>query len=150
MPFRGTSVSARRLDFVEQAHAVGANKRALRRAFVISPTMAYEWLKRAAERETAFGDRSRRPHRSPGATETGMEPQVLAVRRAHPAWGGRKIRHVLRRRGLAEVPHANTITGILRRTRRSASCPGLRANASPNRAPSRRYCRRSSTPKTCR
>lgn len=115
MPFRGASVSDRRRDFVEQACAAGANKRALMRAFGVSPTTAYKWLKRASEGETTFADRSRRPHRSPRATEPPMVEQVLAVRRAHPAWGGRKIHHVLRQRGVESAPHANTITGILRR-----------------------------------
>jgi transposase InsO family protein len=40
---------------------------------------------------------------------------VVAVRREHPCWGGRKIHHVLRRAGVRPLPHANTITDILRR-----------------------------------
>lgn len=44
---------------------------------------------------------------------------MLAVREQHPAWGGRKIRAVLARRGeLASVPAASTITEILRRHER--------------------------------
>ena len=39
----------------------------------------------------------------------------MAVRRAHPAWGGRKIRKVLERKGI-EAPSASTITEILRRS----------------------------------
>ncbi len=44
-----------------------------------------------------------------------VEEAVVALRRAHPCWGGRKIHHVLRRRGLCPLPHANTITDILHR-----------------------------------
>jgi transposase InsO family protein len=44
-----------------------------------------------------------------------IEEQVLAVREAHPAWGGRKIRRVLQNQGCPSVPAASTITAILRR-----------------------------------
>jgi transposase InsO family protein len=44
-----------------------------------------------------------------------LEAQVLAVRRDHPAWGGRKIRRVLEDEGLARAPSASTIAAILRR-----------------------------------
>jgi transposase InsO family protein len=37
------------------------------------------------------------------------------VRHAHPAWGGRKIRQVLRQAGGEAVPAASTITAILQR-----------------------------------
>ena len=40
---------------------------------------------------------------------------MLAVREANPAWGGRKIRKVLERDGVADRPAASTITAILRR-----------------------------------
>jgi hypothetical protein len=40
---------------------------------------------------------------------------IVALRGEYPCWGGRKIHHVLRRRGVVPLPHANTITGILHR-----------------------------------
>ena len=40
---------------------------------------------------------------------------VLAVRAAHPAWGGRKIRARLLALGWVQVPAASTITAILHR-----------------------------------
>jgi len=61
-----------------------------------------------------MADRSRRPHTSPGQTAQVLEAAVVAVRRAHPAWGGRKIRHVLISDGLT-APSTSTITAILRR-----------------------------------
>ncbi len=39
----------------------------------------------------------------------------MAIRQAHPAWGGRKIRRVLETQGCATPPSASTITEILRR-----------------------------------
>jgi transposase InsO family protein len=44
-----------------------------------------------------------------------VEALVLAVRHAHPAWGGRKIHKVLERQGEALAPSPSTITAILRR-----------------------------------
>src|SRR5207248_9972241 len=40
-------------------------------------------------------DRSRRPHHSPGRTAPAMEAKVVALRRQHPCWGGRKLHHRL-------------------------------------------------------
>jgi transposase InsO family protein len=60
-------------------------------------------------------DLPRRPHTSPRTTPAAVEQAVVALRREHPCWGGRKIHHVLRRRGVTPLPHANTITGILHR-----------------------------------
>jgi transposase InsO family protein len=44
-----------------------------------------------------------------------MEEQVVALRRDHPAWGGRKLARRLRDLGVAGVPAPSTITEILRR-----------------------------------
>ena len=115
MPFQGVSVLGRRKAFVAAAREEGANVRALCRWYGISPTTGYKWLGRAAEGPAGLRDRSRRPHCSPGRTAADVEAAVVAIRREHPCWGGRKIHHVLRRRGLAPVPHANTITDILHR-----------------------------------
>jgi transposase InsO family protein len=72
-------------------------------------------LKRYSEAGVAgLVDHSRRPLHSPEQTEAGLEAAVLSVRREHPAWGGRKIAHVLRARGVVP-PSGSTITEILRR-----------------------------------
>ena len=106
-------------EFVRLALAAGANRRELCRRFGVSPTTAYKWLGRAAASGAAgLRDRSRRPHRSPHETPVGMVQEVLSVRDAHEVWGGRKIHHYLRQRGLPEVPHPSTITDILHRHRR--------------------------------
>jgi transposase InsO family protein len=55
------------------------------------------------------------PHTSPGRTPPDIEQQVVALRRAHPAWGGRKIQARLVALGHTGVPAPSTITGILRR-----------------------------------
>jgi transposase InsO family protein len=113
MPFRGVSAMEQRKAFVAAAGARGANVRAVCRSFGISPTTGYKWLSRATA--GTLGELSRRPHRSPRATGRDVEALVLAVRQEHPSWGGRKIHHVLRLRGVEPLPHPNTITGILHR-----------------------------------
>jgi len=44
-----------------------------------------------------------------------MEERICAVRREHPAWGGRKIHRVLRNDGYADVPPPSTCSSVLRR-----------------------------------
>lgn len=116
MRFRGVSIVERRAAFVERAGAEGANVRKLSDEHGISPTTAYKWLSRVrAGGVAALADRSRQPRRSPGATPEALSDAVVKVRLEHPAWGGRKIHHVLLQRGLENVPQPSTITGILHR-----------------------------------
>jgi len=116
VPWEEVSIMERREEFVTLARAESSNKRALCRRFGISPTTGYKWLKReAGEGRTGLVDRSRRPAHSPGRTPAAMEARVLALRDAHPAWGGRKLARRLRDMGVADVPSPSTITEILRR-----------------------------------
>jgi hypothetical protein len=83
--------------------------------FGISRKTAYKWLGRYADGPIdSLRDRSCRPHHSPRSSPSEIEQAVLAIRTAHPAWGGRKIVHVLardqERRGAPR-----TVTSILRR-----------------------------------
>ena len=107
---------SQREEFCRLARQPGANRRELCRRFQIAPATAYKWLARdQAEGSAGLLDRSRRPRTSPGQTPHALEKQVLAVRLAHPAWGGRKIRRVLQQEGVQGVPAASTVTAILRR-----------------------------------
>lgn len=115
MPWKEQSIMDAREDFCRLALTDGVTMRELCRRFGISPTTGYRWRARY-EDEGARGlaDRSRRPHRSPGMTREAVVGQVVQIREAHPAWGGRKIRAVLLRTGAA-APSASTITAILAR-----------------------------------
>jgi len=105
----------RKREFVRLALAEGANRRELCRRFDVSATLGYRLLGRfQAEGDAGLSERSRRPASSPGRTSAAVEAAVLAVRAAHPAWGGRKIAAVLKRQGLA-APSPSTVTQILRR-----------------------------------
>ena len=118
MPWKASTVVIERQEFLALALREGSNISSLCRRFGISRKTGYKWLSRAREGVPAPPvNRSRRPHSSPNRTSAAQERAVLAVRERHPAWGGRKIRRVLRRRGANRdrVPAASTITMILRR-----------------------------------
>jgi len=116
MPWKEVSVVSQRHEFVLMALQEGANISGLCVRFGISRAKGYKWLERYRQ-EGAEGlhDRSRRPKHSPHRTDATVEQAVVAVRKQHRAWGGRKIRAVLVRRGHDKVPAASTINGILRR-----------------------------------
>jgi transposase InsO family protein len=118
MPFKERSIVSQREEFCRLALSPGANLSELCRRFGVGRTAAYKWLKRYGETGVdGLADRSRRPRSSPRRSDGALEAQVLAVRTAHPAWGGRKIHHVLKAGGV-RPPSASTITAILRRHER--------------------------------
>jgi transposase InsO family protein len=116
MPWQEHSVTDLRREFVTLASHPEANLRELCRRFQISPKTGYKWLARwQADGVAGLADRSRRPHTSPRQTAPDLEAAVVALREAHPAWGGRKLHHRLRAQGMAAVPAPSTITDILHR-----------------------------------
>jgi len=105
-----------RLEFVSLARQPDANVRQLCRRFRVSPTVAYKWLARFEQGgRAALADRSRRPRQSPARTAAATEERIVALRRAHPAWGARKLRQRLMTLGHTALPATSTITGILHR-----------------------------------
>src|ERR1700760_1701874 len=96
MPWDAMSTEDLRLEFVVEARRDGANVRRLCRRFGISAKTGYKWLKRfRAEGKPGLAALGRRPQSCARRSGAGTEAAVLAVRKAHPAWGGRKIRRVL-------------------------------------------------------
>ena len=121
MPWKEVSILSQRRAFVALAQQEGANRRALCRAFGVSPITGYRWLHRyRAAGAAGLQERSRRPHRSPQRTATVIEQRELQLRAAHPAWGGRKIRRRLQQQRVVPLPSASTSTAILRRHDRLA------------------------------
>jgi len=104
-------------EFVSLASQEGVNRRSLCARFGISPKTGYKWLGRyLAEGVNGLDEHSRRPTRSPGQTPQAIEAAVIAIRSAHPAWGGRKISRRLTDLGQNAVA-PSTVTEILRRHR---------------------------------
>lgn len=134
MPWKASTAMSQRQKFVELAIREQANVRALCREFGITPRTGYKWLRRYRE-QGAIGlqDRSRRPQHSPHQSSPEVEQAVLKVRRAHPAWGGRKIRWTLLQSQTASPPSASTITAIL--ARQGLLDPG----ESPSHRPMQRF-----------
>lgn len=125
MPWREASIVSERFEFVTLARQLqsgsvnGINMRQLCERFGISRKTAYKWLERSRSgSRDALENLSRRPHRMPRQSPPQIEAAALAVRDEHPAWGGRKIRVVLMRKGLSSVPAASTITRMLERAGR--------------------------------
>ena len=116
MPWQEVSAMSLRHEFVTLASEAEANMRELCRRYRISSRTAYKWLFRfRADGVAGLVDRSRRPYHTPGRTPAAVEERVVALRREHPAWGGRKLHARLRALGLSTVPSPSTITAILRR-----------------------------------
>jgi len=105
---------SQRVEFVELALKENTNIRALCREFSITPRTGYKWIKRYQEQgDVGLYDHNRRPKHSPHKSSPIIEEAVLKVRRAHPAWGGRKIKWRLAQEGIKPIPAASTITAIL-------------------------------------
>jgi transposase InsO family protein len=124
MPWQEQSQMSLRREFVTFAQQEALPMRVLCRQFGISPKTGYKWLARAAaDASDPLADHSRRPQTSPRQTPPALEAAVVALRDAHPTWGGRKLHHWLRAHGADPVPAPSTITDILRRHGRIAADP---------------------------
>src|SRR5690606_7032207 len=115
MPWSPVTVNDQKTEFVALAGQANANMSELCRRFGISRKTGYKWLGRHEQHGPAgLEPLSRRPRHTPGRTAEALEAQVLEVRQRHPAWGGRKIAHVLLRdQGVRLAP--STVTEVLRR-----------------------------------
>lgn len=102
-------MSDQRVEFVRLARSPDANISELCRRFAISRKTGYKWLGRED-----CEDRSRRPRSSPTRTDAALEAKVLAIRDKHPAWGARKIAHVLHRDEQLQLA-TSTVNSVLRR-----------------------------------
>ena len=116
MPWKSCSTMDSRLEFVRLAGQGNIGIAELCRRFGISRQTGHAYLRRYRDAGAAgLTDRSRRPRNSPRQCPADIEEKVVALRRLHPAWGGRKLARRLRDLAVAGVPSASTITEILRR-----------------------------------
>jgi transposase InsO family protein len=116
MPWREATAVSERTEFIAFVGQEALTMSALCRRFGVSRKTGYKWLRRAREAGLAgLTDRPRRPLRSPQRTDRDVETFICALREEHPAWGGRKLHHLLRNDGFSTPPAPSTITGILRR-----------------------------------
>lgn len=114
MSWETKTVMEQREAFVEAAERGEESFAALCRRYQISRKTGYKWLKRAQEGQQ-LTDQSRRPNRQPTKTPDDVEAQILAMREAHPTWGGRMIKATLEQDGCEDIPSARTCCAILKR-----------------------------------
>jgi transposase InsO family protein len=117
MPWQEWDRMERRCEFCTFAERDAANIAELCRRYGISRKTGYKWLARwRTDGEVA--DRSRRPQQSPRQTTAVIEQTVVALRIAHPTWGGRKLHTLLTELDPplpGPIPAISTITTILHR-----------------------------------
>src|SRR5215213_2303682 len=90
MPWQEQTEMSLKREFVRLTEAPDANLSALCRRFGISRPTGYALLARyRAEGDAGLAPRSRTPRASPRRTDPDLEAAVLAIRDAHPRWGGR-------------------------------------------------------------
>jgi transposase InsO family protein len=115
MPWSARNTMSLREEFVSLARQEGVNRRELCRRFGISATTGYKWLRRHVQAGTqGLIDESRRPKASPSITDPELEKAVVALRREHPAWGGRKIARRLLDLEVGVIA-PSTVTAVLHR-----------------------------------
>jgi transposase InsO family protein len=111
-----------RREFLEAAMRGEHSFTELCRRYGISRKNGYKWLNRYRielafpNQGMSFGDRSRRPHRSPTAISTEVEAAIVELRRQRPHWGPKKLRVVLGKQSpeLA-LPSESTFAAVLKR-----------------------------------
>ena len=114
MPWKEESVVEQRLRFLLEVRHKEASLSELCRRYEISRKTGYKWLKRYEKAGSieALKDQTRRPHHSPGRTNSRHEQAVLTVR-DEKNWGAEKIAVVLGKRGVRLRPI--TVHRILKR-----------------------------------
>ncbi len=106
-----------RREFISAYLERDITMKALCERYKISRETGYKLIRRykALGVEVAIQDESRRPKHTPGETSEALISHILRIREEHPCWGGRKIKAVLEREGISEVPAVSTISTILKK-----------------------------------
>lgn len=105
-----------KMEFVEKASRPGARVATLCREYGISRETGYKWLNRFKRQGyDGLEEKSRAPQSSPLAKAEELVHGILQAREAHPRWGPKKLRDLLRRRLGDETPSVSTIARVLRR-----------------------------------
>ena len=128
MPWREMSPMDYREQLALEYLAEGLTMTQLAAQYGVSRKTAYKWVARfQAAGRPGMADRSRRPHRSPHATDDDVVQAIVALRRRHPRWGAKKLLAVLARREPARVswPARSTVCDVL--TREGLIVPRRRA-----------------------
>src|SRR5690606_28457318 len=132
MPWKESTAMSNRREFVLLALRANSHVRGLCRRFGISPKTGYKWIQRYRQQgEAGLEERSRRPHHSPARSDEAAEQRIVALHRAYPCWGARKLRSLLPEAG--GRPHHSTVEAVLKRQGCQVQSPPLGAGAAPGR-----------------
>lgn len=115
MPFQETHVMDERRRFVRDVDRSLLSFAELCRRYGISRKTGYKWLRRwETGGPDSLATRSSRPERCPWATPERVTEAILAVRRAYPDYGAKKIIWFLERnRADLPLPSRTTVHNIL-------------------------------------
>lgn len=99
-----------RLAAVREVVDDGAAVTDVARRYGVARQTVHEWLRRYGARGMAgLVDQSSRPLSCPHQMSPEVEALIVSLRREHPGWGPRTLRHQLGRRGVAPVPGRTSI-----------------------------------------
>ncbi len=139
MPWQERRVMDERMAFIVDWQREEYTMAELCRRYGVSRRIGYQLRDRfMAQGMAGLADRSRAPHHHPNAVSAAVADAVLAVRRAHPSWGPKKIRAWLRaHHGETPWPVESTIArlidrhGLVTRRRRRRRVPPSAVALSP-------------------
>ncbi len=109
------SVVEQRYHAVMEVLAAGASKVDVAARYGVSRQSVHEWVRRyQTDGLAGLADRSHRPRRHPAQMSAEVEAAVCELRRVHPRWGQRRLRHELGRNGCpGPVPSEASIYRLL-------------------------------------
>jgi len=117
MPWRAASPMDQRTQFIADFLRDALSLTELCALYGVARKTGYKWIDRYLRHGPAgLEERSRRPGRSPNQTSDEIVSALLAARRRHPTWGGKKLLALLHRRQPRwPLPGRSTACDILKR-----------------------------------
>src|SRR3990172_1312331 len=117
MPWNGVTVNEERQRFLQEFRLGYYSVSDLADRFSISRQTAHKWIRRLEHYgQTGFHELSRRPYNSPCQTDPAITQELIPLRKAHPAWGARKLLDLMQHRHSSrQLPSPSTACRILLR-----------------------------------
>ena len=117
MPWRAASPMDQRTQFIADFLRDALSLTELCALYGVARKTGYKWIDRYLRHWPAgLEERSRRPRRSPNQTSDEIVSAILAARRRHPTWGGKKLLALLHKRQPRwPLPGRSTACDILKR-----------------------------------
>src|SRR5947208_11959014 len=117
MPWRAASPMDQRTQFIADFLRDALSLKELCALYGVARKIGCKWIDRYLRHGPAgLEERSRRPRRSPNQTSDEIVSAILAARRRHPTWGGKKLLALLHKRQPRwPLPGRSTACDILKR-----------------------------------